>query len=83
MLKDKIVELQNGVNYYVLEEVMYENKKYLLTVKCNLKTEEIKEEDYYVMELQLDGNEFNIKTIQDDNIAAIVTKMLIEKVRNT
>ena len=31
-----MIELENGVNYYILEELTYNNKKYALAVECDL-----------------------------------------------
>ena len=41
MVKDRIIELDNGINYYILEEISYKNKKYILAVVCNLEEETV------------------------------------------
>ena len=82
MIKDKIIEMENGKEYYILEEVSYNGKKYLLSAECNLDKDEINEEDYLVMELEIENNNLKINTIEDDKLAVIVTNMLINKVRN-
>lgn len=81
MIKDKIVELENGTNYYILEDITYNNKKYVLCAMCDLKNDILESEDYVVMELEIKNSELFINNIEDDNIALEVSKLLIEKVR--
>ena len=82
MIKDKVIEMDNGKEYYILEEVSYNGKKYLLSAECNLEKDEINEEDYLVMEMEIANDELKINTIEDNQLANIVTNMLINKVRN-
>lgn len=81
MVKDKIIELENGINYYVIEEIDHNDKKYVLAAMCDLEKEEVNEEDYIVMEIKIEDDALVTKNIKDDNIARIVTEKLIEKVR--
>ena len=81
MVKDKIIELENGINYYVIEEIDHNDKKYVLAAMCDLEKEEVNEEDYIVMEIRIEDDSLVTKNIHDDNIARIVTEKLIEKVR--
>lgn len=82
MIKDKIIEMDNGKNYYILEEVSYNGKKYLLSAECYLEKDEINEEDYIVMEMVVENEELKINQIKDNELSNIVTNMLINKVRN-
>ena len=81
MVKDKIIELENGINYYVIEEIDHNDKKYVLAAMCDLEKEEVNEEDYIVMEIKIEDDALVTNNINDDNIARIVTEKLIEKVR--
>lgn len=81
MIRDKIIELESGINYYILEEITYNNKKYALAVECDLEKEEINEDKYIVMELKLENNNLITADIEDDKEAAIISKMLLEKAR--
>lgn len=81
MIKDKIIELENGTNYYILDDIAYKEKKYVLAAECDSKNDSINENKYIVMELKINNNELFIVNIEDDNIANIVTRLLIEKVR--
>ena len=82
MIKDKVIEMDNKKNYYVLESVEYNDKKYILTVECDLLNDDIKEENYFVMEFFMEKEELKIRPIEDDKIATVVTTMLLNKVRN-
>lgn len=82
MIKDKIIEMDNGKNYYILEEISYNGKKYLLAAECNLEKDEINKEDYLVLELDIENYDLKVNTIENDELAQIVTNMLINKIRN-
>ena len=56
MVKDKIIELENGINYYVIEEIDHNDKKYVLAAMCDLEKEEVNEEDYIVMEIKIEDD---------------------------
>lgn len=82
MVKDTVITMENGQSYYIIEEVEYEGKKYILSVECNLDLDTINENDYLVMELQLIDNDLVIKNVNDIEIAKIVSNMLLSKVAN-
>lgn len=81
MIKDRIIELENGTNYYILDDIAYMQKKYVLAAECDLENDSVNEDKYIVMELKINNNELFIVNIEDDNLANIVTKLLIEKVK--
>jgi len=82
MVRDKIIQMDNGNNYYVLEEVEYNGKKYILTLECDLDKDDIKSEDYLVMELAINGDALSIKPILDNEVAKVVVAMLLNKIKN-
>jgi len=82
MIRDKIIELDNGKSYYILEDISYNNKKYFLTVECDLSKDDIKEKDYLVMEVEVINDNLNIKNVKEQKTAIIITKMLLEKLNN-
>ena len=81
MVKDKVIEMENGHNYYILEEVEYNNKKYVLSLECDLENDKIDEENYYVMEFSIINDDIVIKNIEDDEVAKIVASMLFDKIK--
>lgn len=82
MVKDKVMQMENGKSYYVLEDVEYNGKKYVLSLECDLDKDTINEEDYLVMELSMADGELAIKRIEDDNVAKVVVSLLLNKVKN-
>ena len=81
MIKNRIIQMENGRNYYVLEEVEYNNKKYVLSVECDLDKDDIEEDDYLIMEVALSGNDIVIKNVNSEKVAKIVSSILLEKIQ--
>lgn len=81
MIKDRIIELENGINYYILEDINYNEKKYVLAAECDLENDDVKDEKYIVLEVNVNNNDLLISNIKDDDVAIIVTKLLLEKAR--
>ena len=81
MIKDKIIELTNGVNYYILDEISYSNRQFILAAECDLENDKLEEENYIVAEIKIEGTELITTIIEDEELAKTITKMLIEKVR--
>lgn len=82
MVKDKVIQIDNGKSYYVLEEIEYQGKKYILTLECDLEKDMVNEDDYFAMELAIENGELNIKKIDDNDIAKVVVGMLLSKMPN-
>ena len=82
MIKDRIVELTNGTNYYILEDITYMQKKYILAAECDLENDDVNEDNYIVMEMKINNNDLYIVNIEDDETINIVTKLLLEKARS-
>ena len=82
MVKDRILDLDNGTSYYILEEVVYNDKKYVMACVCDTKSNYVNEDDYIVMELKINNDDLVIENIKDLELAKVVTKLLIEKVRS-
>ena len=82
MVKDKVIQMDNGKSYYVLEEIEYQGKKYILTLECDLEKDKVNEDDYFAMELAIETGELNIKKIDDNDIAKVVVGMLLSKMQN-
>lgn len=81
MVKDRIIELDNGINYYILEEISYNNKKYILAALCNLGEETVDADKYLVLEIKIEDNNLITADIEDDNLANKVIELLVEKVK--
>lgn len=81
MIKDRIIELENGTNYYIIDDITYNQKKYVLAAECDLEKDTVTEDRYIVMELKINNNDLFIINIENDDTSKIVTKLLLEKVR--
>lgn len=81
MLKDKIIEIEDGVNYYIIEEIDFNNKKYILAAQCDTLNDNVNEEDYIVKEICIENDNLVTKNIMDDNLASDIIEKLVTKVR--
>ena len=76
--------MENGINYYVIEDILYNKKNYILAVQCDTDKDDVVDKDgYIVLEVNLDNNELITANIDDDNLAVIVTNELLKKLRNS
>ena len=77
-MKDKIYTLANNYSYYVLEELDYEGKKYVLTVECDPKRDSIKEDELNVFEVsQSESGDLMLKALENNQEKIIA--LLIDK----
>ena len=83
MIKDRIIELENGCNYYILEDINYNQKKYVLASLCNLEKDYMDEDNYIVLEVNINNNDLYLNHITDTSIVSTVTKLLIEKTKRS
>lgn len=82
-MKDRIIELENGTMLYVLERETYQNKNYILSLKCDLKNDAIDTDNMLVLEVYTENNEIKTKSVDSDVVnnvvAALLTKFRKEK----
>ena len=81
MIKDRIISLDNGISYYIIEELEKDNKKYILALPCDIKKDDATEEDFAIKEVTMEGEDLVIKSIDDDEVNEVAVQLL-EKVRN-
>ena len=79
MLIDKVIELDNGVNYYIIEEMDVKNRKFILGKIVDLETDKVKDNDLIVKELVNTNDGVITVNIEDSKEAEAVTKLLLEK----
>lgn len=80
-MKDKIIKINSGVEYYIIEELNYEEQKYILATECNLKEDEIDEEKLVLFKINIKDNDLIAENIEDQVLAEKVTEKIIEKMR--
>ena len=79
-MKDKVIEIGNQDNIYVIEELDYQNKKYILGAKCDLEKDEVEKDELVLMEVSFKDGELVLKDV-DDEIAVTVTELIQQKMR--
>ena len=79
-MKDKVIEIGNQDNIYVIEELDYQNKKYILGAKCDLEKDEVQKDELVLMEVSFKDGELVVKDV-DDEIAVTVTELIQQKMR--
>ena len=80
-MKDRIVELDNGTQYYIVEELNDNGKKYVLLSQCDLKKDYISVEELEVKEAVMTDDGINIQNIRNENMLEELTVRLIAKYR--
>ena len=79
-MKDKVIEIGNQDNIYVIEELDYQNKKYILGAKCDLEKDELQKDELVLMEVSFKDGELVVKDV-DDEMAVTVTELIQQKMR--
>ena len=80
-MKDKIITLKSGIDFYIIEEVDYKDKKYILGSKCDLIQDKISEEELNLFEISINNDDLVVNNVEDET-AQIVTSMIMEKISN-
>ena len=79
-MKDKVIEIGNQDNIYVIEELDYQNNKYILGAKCDLEKDEVQKDELVLMEVSFKDGELVVKDV-DDEMAVTVTELIQQKMR--
>ena len=79
-MKDKVIEIGNQDNIYFIEELDYQNKKYILGAKCDLEKDEVQKDELVLMEVSFKDGELVVKDV-DDEMAVTVTELIQQKMR--
>ena len=79
-MKNRIIELEDGTMFYVLERETYQDKNYILGLKCDLKNDTIDTSNMRVLEIYTENNEIKTNCF-DDNIASDIVAALLTKLR--
>ena len=69
---DKIITLDSGKEYCILNEINYDGKRYCLGVEYFENTEDVGEE-YNVFEEVANGNEIILESVSDKELAEYLT----------
>lgn len=81
-MKDKVLKLKNDSKYYVLDELNYEDRKFVFTVECDLENVSYIE-NYLILEIVIDNNKLIVKNVNDVNILENTTKLFLTRLKNS
>ena len=82
-MKDKIIELDTNISYYVIEELTRDGKDYALLALVNLEKDIIDEENLVLKEIIKSESGVETKDIEDESLATEIFKDLIIKHKGT
>ena len=80
-MKDKVITVNPMGDFYIMDEVDYQDKKYIL---CHSLEEESKDErdvELSLFEVTIKDNDLTLNNVEDE-IAQIVTNMIMQKISN-
>ena len=79
MLKDNIITLDNNVSYYILQDMNYNGRKYVLAAQADLEKDNLDTNELIVKEIVSEGDGLITADIKDQEEAERITKVLITK----
>ena len=80
-MKDKLIKLENNSSLCILDELKYNNRKYVLTTNCDEKNEEVLDR-YKIYEISLDNDSLTLNTIYDKDTLSYVTNLFLKNIKN-
>ena len=80
-MKDKVVKLHNGKDYYIIEELEYFGHLYAIAAECNLEEDTIKENELVLMEIQMDSQGMIAKEVKEETLANEIIKEFQKKMQ--
>lgn len=79
-MKNNILNLEEDIKVYVLDELDYKNKKYVFTIQLDENGEPI-EENVHVLEVTVLNEKLIAKQIEDFEISSIVSNMFLARLK--
>lgn len=79
-MKDKVIRLKDS-DYYIIDELEYKEKKYIMCVECNFDQSEVLS-NYIIMELFVKDNKIMVDDIKDFEIQSIVNNLFLANLKN-
>ena len=79
---DKVLKLKNDSKYYVLDELNYEDRKFVFTVECDLESVSYIE-NYLILEIIIDNSKLIVKNVDDVNILENITQLFLTRLKNS
>lgn len=73
-MKNKIINLKNGLSVYVADEIIYENRKYIYALQYDKLTENITGK-YYILEVTIINDKLNLTNVDSKELNAYLYKL--------
>lgn len=73
-MKNKIINLKNGLSVYVTDEIIYENRKYIYALQYDKLTENITGK-YYILEVTIINDKLNLTNVDNKELNAYLYKL--------
>ncbi|MDD5836053.1 MAG: hypothetical protein PUD34_02430 [bacterium] len=73
-MKNKIINLKNGLSVYVADEIIYENRKYIYALQYDKLTENITGK-YYILEVTIINDKLNLTNVDNKELNAYLYKL--------
>ena len=80
-MKDKVIGLKNDVKAYVLDELDYNNRKFIFVIELDKEDNPI-DDSYKQLELKIINDELIIDDIDDFEIASVVNNLFLSRMAN-
>lgn len=80
-MKDMIVKLNNNINYYVIETIDFDKKKYAFCVECDKEKEEILN-NYIIVEVKLKNDDLVFDNIENLDLLNNIQEMFFQKLED-
>ncbi len=81
-MKDKILEIA-GKSYYVLQEVVHNNRCYGLTLPCDIKKDEVDEDSLVLMEFKNENEQLVACDVPEDKLAHEIFQKILNNLQET
>lgn len=81
-MKNKVITVNSMGSFYVLEELDYQNKKYILCHNLEDKAEEESIMNLIIFEVVILNDELHLNNVEEE-IAKIVTNIMLDKAKQS
>lgn len=78
-MKGKIITVDHVGDFYIIEDIDYENKKYALAIRCDIEQNNPHNLQLNLFSINIENNDLVLNNVEDET-AKIVTNMIMEKI---
>ena len=79
-MKDKVIKLKSDKEFYILDELTINGRKFVFGVECDTKDETIKNK-YIVKEVKLKNDKLYIDNIENDEEIKYISNLFLENLK--